>query len=225
MVVDRAKLQKKYGEEEVMIVPEEHISFLNEGFTRNTDELFSKFFDGLEKKVRFIPRWQSDFNPEEVEPIPYVTVMNESLDRVFLYKRIKGSGEKRLVDKTSIGVGGHVNPEDGIEDPNVTIMKSVGREIMEELTITPAMLNRTGLGFQGFIRSTKSEVDKDHVALVFILVVPDDMLEDIKVRETEVLEGEFVPVDEIGKQYATLENWSKIVYESALKLNQKGSKS
>ena len=62
------------------------------------------------RNTRFRPRSQAEQDPEFKQLIPYVLIQKE--DRWLHYVRGKASGEKRLVHRGSIGIGGHINPGD-----------------------------------------------------------------------------------------------------------------
>lgn len=208
-MVDREQLKQKYGDEEVLVVKYTDLPKLNEGLN-NEKEVIQQGLEML-KKSYFIPRWASDFNPDEVEIIPYPVIRTTNTNKVFCTKRIGGSNEKRLVDKLSIGIGGHVNPEGDLKGYYL-IFASMKRELMEELDFDPQIMLSSHVQFKGLIRCYKTEVDLDHVGFLYHIIVPDSYEDLIRVRETGVLEGGFVPIESLyePENYEKLENWSKI---------------
>src|SRR5437868_13886495 len=66
---------------------------------------------------RFRPRREVEDEPSEPQIIPYVVFRHD--DRYFLTHRLRRSSERRLRHLYSLGVGGHINPEDvaGAADP------------------------------------------------------------------------------------------------------------
>lgn len=212
-MVNRLELKKKYGEEEVLAVPLKSLPKLEEGFTK------PKTLKGMNKmleKAHFIPRWASDDNPLEVEIIPYPIIRTLNSNKVFCVKRIGGSNEKRLVNKLSLGIGGHINPDPRELKGQELLLASLQRELMEELEFDNKIMPNTHLQINGFIRLTETSVDKDHLGIMFTIIVPDEFEDKFKVRETDTLEGEFMPIAEVKKDYDKLENWSKIVIDNAL---------
>jgi predicted NUDIX family phosphoesterase len=62
------------------------------------------------QNTRYVPRSVAEDDPSLKQIIPYVLVRRA--DTYLHYVRGKGSGEKRLVAKGSIGIGGHINHRD-----------------------------------------------------------------------------------------------------------------
>src|SRR3954454_14804032 len=62
------------------------------------------------RNTRFLSRSQAEEDLSFKQVIPYVLVRRGNA--LLHYVRGKGSGEKRLVAKGSIGIGGHINPDD-----------------------------------------------------------------------------------------------------------------
>lgn len=71
-------------------------------------------------------------NRDFLQPIPYIIFLSGSkgVEEIFTYQRAKGQGEKRLLKKFSVGVGGHCNPSEGHLNP---YREAISREIREEL--------------------------------------------------------------------------------------------
>lgn len=85
-------------------------------------------------------------DPNWLQLIVYA-VIRDSDGRVLMYNRGNKGGEERLHDKWSIGIGGHVNASDVVENDNVLpreyaeycglIGRAVNRELNEELIWLP----------------------------------------------------------------------------------------
>jgi predicted NUDIX family phosphoesterase len=161
----------------------------------------------------FVQRSFAETNPAWKQVIPYTVVVRGG--DVFLMRRLSKGGEARLSNKLSIGVGGHVNPEDAV--PTVggggTLSHSPldngsRREIEEEIEIS----GRTRIARVGVINDDSNPVGAVHVGLVQLMVVEGD----VRVREQDLLEGRFVPPEELlrlAEQGANFESWSKILVE------------
>ena len=205
--VDREVLKEKYGNEEVLVVRLGDLPSLEEGLNELSDDLIESIMD----KSYFIPRWESDYNREEVEIIPYPIIRTETTGLVFCVRRIKNSNEKRLLSKLSLGIGGHVNPSGGVSGKSL-ILSSTKRELMEELNFDSSIFNESDVSIEGLIRCFSTSVDLDHVGVLIYVTVPDKYEENITVRETDVVEGGFVPVHCLleGEKNSLFENWSKI---------------
>lgn len=216
--MNRSELKKKYGEEEVLVIPYECVKDLKEGFN---ESVFDDFKNMLSSSY-FIKRYDSDYNPQEVEIIPYPVIMTYDGDEVFCVKRESGSNEARLVDKLSLGIGGHINPE-GVKTGYRLVHSSLNRELNEELNLSKAFKQNNSLNFKGLIRITKTDVDKDHIGLLYFLETFKTLAQEkhIDIREKDTLSGSFVSLDFLEDNYDKLENWSKIAFDVLKECNKK----
>ena len=159
----------------------------------------------------FVQRSHAETNPNLKQVIPYTVVVRGG--DVFLMRRLSKGGEARLSNKLSIGVGGHINPQDASASlsGDGTLLKSPldngsRREIAEEIQVGgDAHLFRVGM-----LNDDSNPVGAVHVGLVQLMVVEGD----VRVRETDQLEGEFVSPEELTRlleQGANFETWSKIL--------------
>lgn len=184
----------------------------------------------------FVERERAERTPEWKQVIPYTVVLARpsrasdeeaaSAERsVLLLKRLKQGGEARLHDKLSIGVGGHINPEDlqfaesaaSPSTPPTTSSATSGtdpvaagcaRELDEELHLTEGY----ALHPVGIINDDANSVGAVHVGFVQVLTTDGP----VAVREQDVLEGELVPPGELTSlvaQGANFESWSSMLVE------------
>ncbi len=161
----------------------------------------------------FVQRTHAESNPNLKQVIPYTVVVRGG--DVFMMRRLSKGGDARLANKLSIGVGGHINPVDVTAivgpDGNLThspIDNGSRREIAEEVYVS----GRTQLARVGVINDDSNPVGAVHVGLVQLMVVEGD----VRVREEDLLEGQFVSPEELGRlsdQGANFESWSKILVE------------
>jgi predicted NUDIX family phosphoesterase len=160
-------------------------------------------------------------NPEFRQFIPYVVAMTEGDDgklMVLPYRRSKEIGEERLVGLTSIAFGGHVDSDTDVRynsDKSVdlinTINATVRRELNEEIgiDIDPVKMPYYELGF---IHDSTVEVNKYHLGVVIVVMLPKAFLEENELKAEEELE--FLPwtsVDELAVSGTELESWSTMV--------------
>jgi predicted NUDIX family phosphoesterase len=213
-MINREQLKEKYGNEEVLVISENALPKLKEGLTITNEKNASE----LLKQSYFIPRWASDENPKEIEIIPYVVIADRLSfpNKIFCVTRKDQSNEERLVDKLSLGIGGHINPAKGYQGLSL-IKYSLARELNEELYID-SETETYSLFFEGFIRLTNTSVDKDHLGLLYLYLIKDIFATKkyIHVKETNILEGDFVSLKYLKINYNKLENWSKIVVDNFL---------
>src|SRR5690348_3989775 len=93
-----------------------------------------------------------ELNPEYRQPIPYILLRRGT--RYLLIKRTSKQGEKRLHNKYSLGIGGHVEDQE-------SICEATERELAEETGI------EAELEFKGIILETNSAVADVHVGIFF----------------------------------------------------------
>jgi len=122
--------------------------------------------------------------------------------------RTKAVSEKRLSLNYSLGVGGHINPEDGDFDPAdafAVIDRARGREISEEFDCRLKPAARAA----GLINDNTSAVSRVHLGIVYEYELLDA---DVKPRETLNFESlGFAGVKELHRRMDAFENWSRIL--------------
>lgn len=158
---------------------------------------------------KLTPVWKErddlESDPTYRQPIVYFRIASSN-DSVLLYKR-KGGGESRLDGKYSIGFGGHVDYEDQSKTNVETLINSAQREMREELPGLKGSVE--DLRFDGVSWSSKTEVDKVHVAIFMTLVTE---LEPHEIGLTEGTLIGFIPKLTLANLLITqginLENWS-----------------
>ncbi|KGR74710.1 hypothetical protein [Ureibacillus sinduriensis] len=148
----------------------------------------------------------AEINTDYKQPIPYVLIKRGN--EIYTYERLSGGGEARLHSKLSLGVGGHMNPEEGIFQE--VLMTNLTRELEEELSIQSSARN---LRFIGLINDDLNEVGKVHLGILAILELSDDAT--VNVREVEQLKGYWLTIDELKQSstYDRLEPWSQIAVD------------
>jgi predicted NUDIX family phosphoesterase len=150
----------------------------------------------------FKPRAEVEEDPAFQQIIPYVVFRHG--DRYLLTRRLRASSEKRLRRQYSLGVGGHINPQDlGAGDP---ILDGLKREWGEEV----AYDGKFEAKLIGLLNDDSSPVSKVHLGVVFLV---DGDSPNITIRETEKLEGELLTLEEMRIFYLGMESWSQMVYD------------
>ena len=122
-------------DEMILVVERAHL-FENETLTfqgvltdqENVKKIMKKF--DAYKEMR---RGDAEENPAYKQPIPYVILKRGN--EVFVYKRLKGGGEKRLHEQLSIGVGGHMNRINDVHNWGTNLMMNMYRELNEEVYV------------------------------------------------------------------------------------------
>ena len=161
----------------------------------------------------FVEREYAERTPSLKQVIPYSLVVRGG--RFLRLRRTRAGGEARLHDKLSLGVGGHVNPEDRPAEGGTQaegaggdlLARATQREVAEEELVLegPYTLRRVGL-----LNDDSNPVGAVHVGLVQIITVEGP----VSVRETDQLEGSFVAREELQAQLdggANFETWSSLL--------------
>lgn len=154
----------------------------------------------------FMERPQAEADPTHKQLIPYSIFKFE--DRYLSYTRGGSSGEKRLVAKRSIGIGGHINPIDQDQDEMGEAMyyNSIEREITEELQLGGAHTQTV----IGLINDDSSEVGSVHLGVVHVFELSSD---EVKSNEEAIQDLRFVTLADLVAGIDSLESWSKICVE------------
>ncbi|HVH65138.1 MAG TPA: hypothetical protein VM674_03815 [Candidatus Acidoferrum sp.] len=188
--------------EEVLVVPRAALFGGQEwrGFRdKDLDELLGR----IRRNYRFRPRRDVEEDPSEPQIIPYVVFRHE--DRYFLTHRLRRSSERRLRHLYSLGVGGHINPEDlaGAADP---IEAGLRREWEEEVVYSGHFSTQ----IIGAINDETTPVGRVHVGLIFQV---DGDRPEISIREVDKLAGRLFQLDEMRSYYLDMESWSQLIFD------------
>jgi len=162
----------------------------------------------------FLDRDEAEVSTEHKQVIPYVVFTSEDGEHL-AYQR-QGS-EQRLSGQYSLGIGGHINPEDfeGCEMKMEMLTNNMRRELGEELSLSglsveDVLRNRE---LCGILYSSETPVNRVHLGVVY----------EVKVEQAD--KGKFSMKSE-GKNLSwktredleklgdDLEGWSRIVLEN-----------
>lgn len=166
----------------------------------------------------FVERAYAERTPALKQLIPYCLVVCDG--RILLVRRTKRGGEARLHDKHSIGIGGHINPEDvegrdgidavaaGTQREIDVVAAGTQREISEELDVKGTYeVRRVGL-----LNDDSNPVGAVHVGVVQLVVVQGS----VEIREKDALEGRLIdPKELVGLRAsgANFETWSSMLVD------------
>lgn len=154
----------------------------------------------------FAPRSSAENDPSLKQIIPYAVFTHGG--RILRYVRGGKSGEKRLVAKSSIGIGGHINDGDeGLFAFNEDAYRTaVEREIAEELRLGGGFTDRVA----GLINDDSTEVGQVHLGVVHVVELESA---DVRPGEAAITQLEFVEPGELVASRESLETWSQIVLD------------
>ena len=191
----KATLQKKYGDEQVYVVPFNQVAGVPDKFADPLTFCSYKFYEGS-----FILRSDAEYNPAMIQLIPYIIVTNKAHDKLYVTKRI--AGEERLRDSMALGCGGHINPCDSGRD---IIMNAAFREMNEELNIH--LTKDTELQQVGTVRDLSSETN-EHLGIVILATART-----VSVKEKENLKGAWMTYEDLVINYSCFESWAKHILD------------
>ena len=180
----------------LFMYPEEYFEGIKNA--RDCKEILSR----ISGYAHFKPRNEMEQDELFMQIIPYIILRHKNT--FFLYKRLQKAQESRLHEKYSLGIGGHINPQDESQD---TLTTAALREIQEELHLP----QQGKLKLLGFLNRNREPVDKVHLGAVFLLDLPSS---ELSVKESGKLQAiGFLPIAEIQRHYEKLEGWSQMVLD------------
>lgn len=158
---------------------------------------------------KFGPRAELETDPSKKQLIPYVLLL-DSAGHVFVYQR--NGSEKRLSQKFSAGVGGHVNDGDKSGSVLQTLLVGACREIEEEigLKVAPNCLQMIGC-----INEEITEVGHSHTGVVFTFDVKNEKL----IFDKEIGNPQWIDPKEVPFEQAEL--WTALAIKLLNKVREK----
>lgn len=186
---------------EIMVVPTQKV--LKNYFLGAIHKDVRNYKEIIDNNYEWMRREDAETNTAYKQPIPYIVVMNEE-NKIFAFQRAnkkKDYSEKRLFDKWSIGVGGHVDKDTDKENP---IQKGMMRELQEEIHFDE--LKSTSL--LGYINYDLDNVGKVHFGLLYLARIKGVA----KPKDSEVATSKMMKLNEVealfAKETVDAEDWS-----------------
>jgi predicted NUDIX family phosphoesterase len=151
----------------------------------------------------FLPRAKAEDDPSHKQIIPYVLIAHAG--KVLHYVRGKKGGEKRLVAKGSIGIGGHLNDNDEslFAWDEAAYRSGVEREVNEEVAIGSAFEDR----IVALLNDDSTEVGRVHLGIVHVFKLAEP---NVQKREAVITNLSFLGQDELVTRRDSLESWSQL---------------
>jgi dCTP deaminase len=204
--IDFMELGRKYQKlnKNVLVLPKRELLSIQDkvGFEFTTPEKTSL----LEKKVNDHPMVHLRFNcenDEEVQQIiPYVLILNN--DKIFYFVRtdkMEDYGDKRLSNRYSIGVGGHIHMEDGPD----YLINCIKREVFkEEVKFEKGASEPIHVGM---LTAWDEPVDRVHFGAIYVIQTDGNVVG----KEKSIVESGMIPIQELMETYQrhNYETWSK----------------
>lgn len=169
---------------------------------------YDAFIHSIKNSYRFIDRSIAESDRRYMQIIPYCLVAYAN--EVFLVRRTNKQTESRLHDYYSVGIGGHINSYDTLNDSIESILEAgLLRELHEEVKI----LCPYHYEYFGIINDNTSDVNTVHLGLCFIVTLEE---KECSVREIEKMDGQWIKISDIDPYYENMERWSQILIKSFL---------
>jgi len=201
--------EKKYNGEKVLVVLTEMLKKYDyfEGMIikDRAKNLRDKLL--ISENMFYIDRDEAENNANYKQIIPYCLISRG--DETFCYQRSKSGSENRLHDLWSLGVGGHVNPCDGLTNESIT--NACKRELEEEVSFS----NLKNAGFVGLINDDSDSVNSVHFGIVYHVKLNENSY--FNVKEDALSNGSFLKTAELKNEYKNWEKWSNFILEEYLR--------
>ena len=198
-------------EEQILVIRRTHFDQLGsfQGLCHEVDRYLKSFL--LKENNFFVARSSAEEDPSLKQLIPYAVFRHAG--KILHYTRGSKSGEKRLVAKCSIGIGGHINDTDEslFSFDQSAYHHAVEREIREELQIAGKFTERA----VALINDDSTEVGKVHLGIVHLV---DLETPDVRAGEKAIAELGFATREELLARRDSLETWSQIALDGLAEL-------
>lgn len=172
-------------------------------FTDSTVAVNKDIFDFINNvDIQWIERPEAEKNTTFKQFIPYI--LFKRADGLFACYQRHGT-EKRLHDKYSAGIGGHIDEPDNQNDARKTLETGMYRELSEELlNFSKDMIK---LEYLGIINEIESEVGLVHFGIVYIAECKNGYVPE---AASELKNMEWKSIEEISKLDKEL--WTELAF-------------
>ena len=183
------------------------MTYKKKGLIRENSEVLKKIVqNGL-----FVRRSELEEDPSFKQIIPYAIISNN--ESFYLFRRTSGQTEKRLHNKFSLGVGGHMNPDHSMEPKEQFIIDELKRELDEEVKLLNGCLIED-IEFIGFINDDTIPVGSVHIGLLYNIHVSN---KEVYINETDKMTADWIEKSNLAEFYGVMETWTKIAFDFYIK--------
>lgn len=147
----------------------------------------------------FMPRSVMEQDTSYKQVIPYIIFTHEN--RYFLMQRRADASEKRLQNKYTLGIGGHIRQDD---IQNADIVAWAHREFNEEISYQGTL----DWQFIGLLNDDSNMVGQVHVGLVLLARGNSDAIS----IKSELKHGALYTLEECMQFQDSMETWSQLVF-------------
>ena len=193
------------------------MTYKKKGLIKENSEVLKRIVqNGL-----FLRRSELEEDPSFKQIIPYAIISNKEPERsgvrqsqsFYLFKRTSKQTEKRLHNKFSLGVGGHMNPNDSMESKEQYLIDELKRELYEEVKLLNGCLIED-IEFIGFINDDTISVGSVHIGLLYNIHVSN---KEVYINETDKMTADWIDKPNLAEFYEGMETWTKITFDFYIK--------
>ncbi len=183
------------------------ITYKKKGLIKGNSEVLKRIVqNGL-----FLKRSELEDDPSFKQIIPYAIISDKQ--SFYLFRRTSGQTEKRLHNKFSLGVGGHMNPHDSMEPKEHYLIDELKREFFEEVKLQNGCFIED-IEFIGFINDDTISVGSVHIGLLYNIHVSN---KEVYINETDKMTADWIDRSNLAEYYEGMETWSKITFDFYIK--------
>ncbi|TAL62155.1 MAG: DNA mismatch repair protein MutT [Bacteroidetes bacterium] len=183
------------------------MTYKKKGLIKENSEVLKRIVqNGL-----FLRRNKLEKDPSFKQIIPYAIISNK--ESFYLFKRTSRQTEKRLHNKFSLGVGGHMNPKDSMESKEQYLIDELKRELFEEVKLLNGCLIED-IEFIGFINDDTISVGRVHIGLLYNIHVSN---KEVYINETDKMTADWIDKSNLAEFYEGMETWTKIAFDFYIK--------
>jgi predicted NUDIX family phosphoesterase len=198
-------------EELVFAIPTDEfwklITYEEKGLIKENSEALKRIVqNGLFRK-----RSELEEDPSFKQVIPYAIISNN--ESFCLFKRTSRQTEKRLHNKFSLGVGGHMNPGNSKELNEQYLINELKRELFEEVKLLNGCLIED-IEFIGFINDDTISVGRVHIGLLYNIHLSN---KNVVINETDRMTADWIDKPDLAEFYKGMETWTKIIFDYYIK--------
>jgi len=190
-------IYKQTDSEQILVVKRNHL-FPHGAWSGLKTVDFDHYLHIINHKKEFQPRILMEQDITYKQIIPYL-IFNHG-NNFFLMQRRSDASEKRLANKYTLGIGGHIRQEDTTSN---SIFEWARREFHEEVDYD----GNLSIKSIGIINDDANDVGKVHIGFALLLTGDSP---DIRIK-SELKSGTLITLEECKQLIDQMESWSQYV--------------
>lgn len=199
-------------DEQILVVPRTRLFNSEEnafnGFIGRDDDRYKSIVETFsDYEVR--RRGDMEEDPSYKQLVSYVIISSGDDEETLVYERLGGGGEERLHGLLSIGVGGHMNDIEDMDDIDEKLSINAKRELEEEVGLAGDDVKN--IEIMGLINDDGNEVGRVHIGLVLKVSVDKDSVANM---EADTLSLKWTCNGDLSG-LSPYESWSELIIRDA----------